>query len=154
MTSIHGEARIHASKEKVWAAIADLGAVQNFHPGVSKSYYTSEQHEGPGASRHCDLRPTGSVEERVTEWRAGEEITLEIYDGDKMPPFETAFGRMSVRTEGQDTLVGFSLEYRLKFGPLGTLIDRLMVRPRFEKMVPKVLAGLKRYSETAAVAAS
>ncbi len=37
MTKISSEIRIDAAKEKVWDIIADLGGVQNFHPGVKKS---------------------------------------------------------------------------------------------------------------------
>lgn len=69
MTRFSDEIRIDAPMETVWAKIADLGAIKDYHPGVSKSYYTSERREGVGASRHCDLLPFGEVEERVIEWR-------------------------------------------------------------------------------------
>ncbi len=58
MTQISSEIRINAPKQKVWAIIADLGAVQNFHPDVQKSYYSSENQKGLGTSRVCEL-PNG-----------------------------------------------------------------------------------------------
>ena len=117
MTRISHEIQIDAAKDDVWAAIADLGAIQDFHPGVKKSYYTTEQESGVGASRHCDLKPFGSVEERATEWKEGESLAL---------------------------------EYELKFGLLGRLMDRFMVKRRFDKVVPAVLSGLKRHMERGA----
>ena len=46
---------IDAPRSHVWETIADLGGIQTFHPGVTRSYYTSEQTEGVGAS----LGPVG-----------------------------------------------------------------------------------------------
>jgi carbon monoxide dehydrogenase subunit G len=147
MTYFSGEIRIKAPKEKVWEVVADLGGIQAYHAGVTKSYYTSEQREGVGASRHCDLKPFGSVEERIVEWQDGESYTIDIYDGAKVPPFKEAKGYMSVAEDGAETIVRFSLEYELKLGPLGRLLDRIMVRGRFATVVPTVLGGLKRYLE-------
>lgn len=147
MASISGETQIRATREEVWAAVADLGAIQAFHPGVTRSYYTSERKEGVGASRHCDLKPFGSVEERATEWNEGESFTLEIYDGQRMPPFKVAHGSMTVESNGTGTTARLTLEYEMRYGFLGHVMDRLMVRSRFEKMVPAVLAGLKQHVE-------
>ncbi len=148
MTRIAHDVRIDAPTERVWAAIADLGAIDKFHPGVRKSYYTSELREGVGASRHCDLLPFGSVEERAIAWKNGESLTLEIFDGERTPPFQTASAIMSVERDGDGTIARLALEYRLRYGVLGALLDRLLIRARFEKMVPAVLAGLKRFTET------
>lgn len=147
MTHISHEIRIEAAKENVWAAIADLGGIEKFHPGVKKSYYLSEQREGVGASRRCELKPFGAVDEKAVEWKNGESITLEIYGGEKVPPFKSAIGVMSVEDVGDATIARLALEYRLKFGPLGRAMDRLLVRRQFEKVVPAILVGLKRHVE-------
>jgi hypothetical protein len=139
--------RIDAPKEKVWAKIADLGAIQDYSPSVSKSYYTSESKEGVGSSRHCSLLPFGEVEERILDWKDGEEYTIEIYEGEKVPPFKTAIGRMSVEADGGSSMARFTLEYDMKYGLFGWLLDRLMVRRKFSKVPSAVLKGLKRYME-------
>ncbi len=150
MTRISHEIQIDAAKDDVWAAIADLGAIQDFHPGVKKSYYTTEQESGVGASRHCDLKPFGSVEERATEWKEGESLALEIYDGEKTPPFKSAIAHISVEENADGTIARFALEYELKFGLLGRLMDRFMVKRQFDKVVPAILSGLKRHMERGA----
>jgi hypothetical protein len=38
--------------------------------------------------------------------------------------------------------------YELKYGPLGALMDRLMVRKAMSQGMEGLLAGLKHYSET------
>ncbi len=150
MTRISDSVKIDAPKEDVWAAIADLGDIQQFHPGVKKSYYTTEQREGVGASRRCELKPFGAVDERAIEWKDGESITLEIYDGEKTPPFKTAIAVMSVEGNGDGSVARLVIEYELKYGPLGALMDRVMVRRQFSKIVPAVLRGLKRHMERTA----
>ena len=99
MTHLSSEIRIKAPKEKVWAILADLGGIQNFHPGVKKSYYTSETKEGLGASRVCELIPMGKIEESVTEWREGEEMTLAIFPKEKAPLFQTAHSRLALKRD-------------------------------------------------------
>jgi hypothetical protein len=145
MTRFSDEIWIDAPRETVWAKIADLGAIQDYHPGVSRSYYTSEEREGVGASRHCDLLPFGEVEERIVEWRAGDSYAIEIYERKKVPPLKNAVGRLAVTQDGAGTTVQFEIEYDLKFGLLGKLLDRLIVRPRFSKVGPAMLRGLKRH---------
>lgn len=148
MTTITHEVRINAPKEKVWAILADLGGIQTFNPNVSKSYYTSDSKEGVGASRHCDLLPMGAVEEQVIEWRSGESYTIKITEGQKIPPFKHNFGRLSVKEDGRGSIATMHFEYTLKYGFIGALMDRLMVKSQFSKAIPGILVGLKHYAET------
>jgi carbon monoxide dehydrogenase subunit G len=149
MTTISGEIRIRAPKEAVWSQLADLGAVQDFNPGVDKSFYTSETLQGVGASRHCDLKRFGSVEERIVEWKDGESLKLEIYEANRTPPFRHAHGTLSVEGDGEESIARMRLDYELKFGPIGKLMDRMMVRSQFQKTVHLTLTGLKRHLESA-----
>lgn len=150
MTRITEEIRINASKNKVWEIISDLGGIENYHPGVKKSYYTSEIKKGVGASRFCELLPMGSIEESATEWEEGEGYVLEVLSGEKLPPFKRAYIRFSLKEEGQETLATISFDYILKYGPIGRLLDVWKVRPMFRKVIPRVLDGLKQNSENGA----
>ncbi|RMF77086.1 MAG: SRPBCC family protein [Chloroflexi bacterium] len=148
MTRISDEIRINAPKARVWEVVADIGAVQRYHPAVAKSWYTTEQRDGVGACRHCDLLPMGTVEERITEWNEGESYTIEIYESSKTPPFDKAVAFISLHEDGEETVVRMEITYTMKFGPLGALMDALMVRKQFSKVVPNLLAGLKHHVET------
>ncbi len=150
MTRITGDIHIDAPKEHVWDILADLGGIKNFHPGLTDSYYHPGAKRGVGASRHCDLKPFGSLEETVVRWEEGESYTLRIHDGKKVPPFSRAEGTLAVRANGggSGTVATMTLEYSLKFGPLGRLMNAIMVRRQFEKVIPAVLGGLKKYAES------
>ena len=97
MTILKSQIRINAPKEQVWAELANLGDIQNYHPGVKISHYTSETKKGIGASRHCDFGANRTIEESAIDWKEGEEYTLKLHSGKKMPPFKSAFGRQTVK---------------------------------------------------------
>lgn len=147
MTELTSTVRIDAPREEVWAALADFGGIQKFHPGLRASRSTSSANGGVGATRHCDLKPLGAIEERITEWREGEEMLVHIYDGKNAPPldFEHTKARISLYAEGQTTRVTMTMTYRLK-GPMGILMTP-MVKSQFSKGVAGLLKGLKFYVE-------
>lgn len=153
MTQVIREIQINAPKEKVWQVLADFGGVQNYNPNVKKSYSTSKANGGVGATRHCDLTLFGaSVEEAITDWQEGREYSIAILGGKKSPPFKTAVATLAVRDDGKGgSIVTGKFDYRLKFGPVGYLMDQMMVKPAFTKAFPKLLAGLKHYAETGEV---
>ena len=148
MTRLNREVRISAPKEKVWQIIADFGGVYVYNPTVPNSYATSKNNGGEGATRHCDLAPFGSVEERILEWREGDGYTLEIYASEKTPPFKKAIASLDLVEDGDGTIVKGTLEYALKFGPMGALMDATMARSKFDKAWSRLFAGLKHYAET------
>ena len=145
MAMIIKKNKINASKEEVWDIISDIGAIQNFNPNVSKSFYTSEIKEGIGASRHCDLLPMGKVEERIISWKDGEEFTIEIYESKSMPFL--GVGKFILKEEGGKTEVTMSLTYRMKGGILGALMAVFM-KGRISNAMEGTLTGLKHHIET------
>ncbi len=150
MTQVRFKIPIDAPAEQVWAVLADFGAVSRYSPTVVHSYLTGDQRAGVGTARHCDLAlPGATVDERIVDWRDGERYTLEIFDGDKLPPFRSAHASFDVRAAGPDrTVVAAELAYELKYGPAGTLMDRMMVEPKFRAAFGALVAGLKHHLET------
>lgn len=149
MTQVAGEVRINAPREQVWEALADFGGIYKFNPTVPKSYSTSEANGGVGATRHCDLAVQGaSIEERIVEWQEGEKYAIEIYDGQKSPPFKSAVAQISVAEDGNGSVVRGKLDYELKYGPIGSLMDAVMVKSQFNNAWNGLFAGLKHYVET------
>jgi uncharacterized membrane protein len=148
MKSIKGGIWIDAPRETVWRRLADLGGIHEFHPGLRDSGLLGEQPEGIGARRRCELRRGGHLDEQVVEWKDGESLALVITGGKGLPPLVRAGGRFTLRdAQAGGTIVSLTLEYQLRYGWLGSLMDRVLVRREFERTVPGILKGLKNRAE-------
>lgn len=137
---------IHAPREEVWTALADIGSIHAWNPGVKHSHTTTEKDSGLGASRHCDLGGRNYLEEEVVEYDQGERLTMRVTESNL--PFALADIRFLIETEEASTRVSVQPEYELKFGLLGVLLDRLFVRRSYEKGMQALLRGLKRHVES------
>lgn len=149
MTIIKQSIRVNKPKEEVWKILADLGGVSVFHPIVTHSYYSTKQLTDIGATRVCELGPKQSVSERAIEWREGESYTLAVdFIKGMKPPVRNMQAIISVRADGDGSIATIGMRYQPKFGIMGMVMDRVMLRPQFGKMVPQILGGLKHYAET------
>lgn len=146
MTQLHHEIRIAAPLEKVWAVLADLEAVQHYNSGVKHAKYISPMREGVGASRHCDLKPKGWVKERIIAWEPQKAVAMELYESQW--PLAFMRWRTALTPDGAGTRVSQQMEYQVKFGPLGALLDKLVMRRKLDQTLTEVFGSLKRFIET------
>ena len=68
MSTFATETKINAPVSEVWAALADIGGIYRWNPGVQGSHVTTEQAEGVGACRRCDLGGKNYLDEKVVKW--------------------------------------------------------------------------------------
>ncbi len=148
MTTISREIEINASKEDVWNAIAKFGDICHGSPGVLTSHVTSEQQDGVGATRHCDFAMMGATaEEKITAWKDGESLSIEVYELKKMPGIKNMNADFIVRTDNDKTILRADLHYSMKNVAFGMMNSMLMKRMNIKNW-NSVLAGHKKYIET------
>ena len=149
MTTIKRKIEINASKEETWKAIANFGDICHGSPGVLKSHVTSQQKKGVGATRHCDFAMMGATaEERITEWKEGESLKIEVYELKKMPGIKTMQAEFQVKDNGAGkSILTATLEYSMKNG-FFDIMNTLMMKSMNTKNWNGVLAGHKKYIET------
>jgi ligand-binding SRPBCC domain-containing protein len=145
MTTIQHEVFAACPPERVWAVLADLEAVQQYNPGVRRAAVEGSQTSGVGARRACDLLPTGRVVERVTLWEEGGALGLEVTESNWPIHFMRWVTRLEARERG--TRITQSLEYQVKFGPLGWLLNRLVMKRKLTKTLDGVFASLVQHVE-------
>lgn len=150
--TINYQVHIDAPKDEVWAVIADFGNIANLSPGIKKSYLTSEATGGVGATRHCDLALYGAnVEERIIEWTDGESFRVDIFESTRLPIIKTSGGSFHVQDHDGGTRLTGSLHSSLKYGFVGDLMYRLVLRKQLAKEWKILLAGVKQHMETGAL---
>jgi hypothetical protein len=146
MAIIRHEVFAACAPERVWSVLADLAAVQQYNPGVRHASVVGSQRTGVGARRACDLAPAGRVVERVTLWEDGRALGLEVAESDWPIHFMRWVTRLEPHERG--TRITQSLEYRVKYGPIGWLLDRLVMKRKLTKTLDAVFASLVRHVES------
>ena len=147
MTTIHHQIEAACPPERVWDMLSDLEAVKHYNPTVRAAAVKGSQRTGVGAQRVCELDPKGRVVERVTHWEQGRAVGLEVAESD----WPIRFMRWVTRIEpkGGGSLISQRLEYELKFGPLGWLLDKLVMKRKLTTTLDDVFARLAKRAEAA-----
>lgn len=146
MTVLDNSIRIEAAPEKVWSVLASLDALDRYDPGVTKSEIVSPLRGGPGSARRCDLKPGGWFKEKVADWKPNEALSFELFECTL--PVRRLKHSYTLTPDGSGTTVRQRMEYELKFGLIGKLMDAMMVRRKWNDGIKGFFAGLKHYVET------
>jgi carbon monoxide dehydrogenase subunit G len=146
MTCLRHQLSINAPIETVWDAIAgDLTAVRHYNPMIASARVLSDQCQGVGAVRECELTPKGFVQERVWEWTPYRVVGLEVTKSDW--PIASMRWTTELHPVGSVTRVSQEMNYQLKFGLVGMLMDTLVMRRKLDRNISMLFENLKRYVE-------
>jgi hypothetical protein len=140
---------IDAPPDIVWTAIADLEAVQEYNPGISKAVLVPGPREGIGAGRTC-LTKQGEVVERIVGWEKPNAIEIELVSSPW--PVRRMRWRTEIMPQAQGTAVAQELSYMPALGIVGAVLNALMMRRNMDKAIAAVFDGLKAYCEKKAKA--
>ncbi len=145
MAVLKNSIHIEAPPARVWATLARLDALHEYDPGIRKSEVRSEQQSGLGADRHCEIAGGGWFRERVTLWEPERELEFRLHDCTL--PVRSLRHHYRLTADRGGTRVDQTQEYALKYGPIGVLLDALVVRRKWDAGVKKFFAALKRHVE-------
>lgn len=147
MTTLRHDITANCPAERVWAILSDLEGVAGYNQTVAAARLRGAARTGVGAERECDLKPSGRVVERVIVWEDGRAVGLEVVESD----WPITFMRWTTRVapQGGGSRITQDLEYGVKFGPLGWLLDNLVMRRKLKATLDEVFANLARTAEAA-----
>lgn len=147
MAAIHNEITVNTSIEKIWTMLTDLELLDQYDPTVKKSTLISTEKTGIGAKRKVQMLDGKNwFEEKVTVFIPNEALSYELTDCSF--PIAGLKHSYSFEKVGNQTKVKQLMEYTVKFGLLGKLLDSLMIRKQSDAGIKKFFAGLKSYAET------
>lgn len=137
--------------DQAWKIIDDFGGIFQYHPAVERSFITNGVTSGLGAERVCHFDNGDAITERIIGYEPGREYTVEITDPGKFPLVK-GVARLSVAPAGsQRSTVQFTMRFTPKFGPVGWLMGKTVMRAGFRKILTSVLAGLETHATTGAI---
>jgi uncharacterized protein YndB with AHSA1/START domain len=131
---------INAPRDKVWAALADIGTIADWNPGLQNSKVTNSV-QGLGATRHCVIDARQNLDEEVVQFEEGKEIAFRITKSSM--PFARADIRFRLADSATGTKVEVSPDYQVKYGVLGSVLDLVLVKRMYAKGMRGLLSGLK-----------
>lgn len=147
MTILRNEITINAPLERIWTALTEVETLEKYDPTVRKSTATTAAKSGTGASRRVDMLDGKNwFEEQCTVSRPQEVLTYELRSCSF--PVHALKHSYSFEHLGDGRVkVKQIMEYRMKFGILGKIMDALMVRKQSDKGIKAFMAGLKSFTE-------
>jgi len=142
---------IPVSADRAWEVLDDFGGIYRYHPVVERSPIKNGIASGLGAERVCHFDNGDQITELVTGYDAGHEYTVEITDPGKFP-LTKAVARLGVEPAGrQRSVVSFDMAFQPKFGVLGWVMGKTVMKRQFRKILGSVLAGLETHLRTGEV---
>ena len=144
------EIEVDLPRAAVWEKLRDLTLAPRYVPGLTGVEILTAAHEGVGTSRRVFQAKGQPLDETVVEWEDGYGFRLRLHNGDKPPaPFKEAWFdyRIADGPNGH-TLFKPALIYTMPWGPVGSLLDALVVRKFAVGNVKQVAVNFKRHYET------
>ncbi len=150
---VESSLRINAPADKVWAILNDFGGVDKFSIGVEKSPIIGEKNSGLGAKRHCVFYDQSSVVEEIIEYEANKSFKVVLSEFSM--PMKAMYAGFSVaKLSESNCVVSMTMNFTVKFGPLGALMGLLMMRPVMKGVQKKLLSGLAYHACTGEIVGS
>ncbi|MFT5457943.1 MAG: hypothetical protein ACI9K2_004446 [Myxococcota bacterium] len=136
------------SPSTVFAALNDFAGIYRFHPLLESSPLVDGTPEtGAGSERVCHLHDGNTLHERLTGAELDSWLTVEIVDTSM--PMASGGGRYDLaptRTGG--TELTMTMDFTLKMGLLGRVLDTLVVGRKLRANLELVLASLEQHLES------
>ena len=141
--AVSAEVSIAASTQAVWEVLADFGAIERWSPVVRESHLTSDQREGVGCARHCELFPRGSIDEDVIAWEPGRHLGINGEPAGGPIESQRSDFRIELAEGGSSVIMTITFELtRAAAERLDSITDGL------QRAVAGTTAGLKHHVET------
>lgn len=145
MTTLKHQVSITSDIDTVWRTLSDLLAVKQHNPLVASVRLLTHQTAGIGAARRCEMKTKDWVEEKVWAFDPPHALGIEVVASSW--PVTFMKWRTELRADGPNTLVAQEMNYQLKFGALGRLLDKLVMRRKLHASIEQVFENLKTQIE-------
>jgi ligand-binding SRPBCC domain-containing protein len=145
MRELTEQVEIKAPSHVVWEALADFGGVSDWAPYMKKSHLIGDVKSGVGTRRGMRHAWGFRFEEAVTEWNEGDGYSFDVFRA-PFPMTNVRESWVTGRENGLSTVVT-SVNYDMRLGPIGAMLDWLLVRFVVQREMRAGLRGLKQHLE-------
>ena len=134
----------------VWNLLDEFGAIARYNPGVESAEIVSPKATGMGAQRICHFYDGTSLKETIVRYQQGKGYSFDL--SDYALPLKQATSHFDLtRIRDGRSRVTVTLEFIPKFGPLGWVMGKLMMRPMLRRALRDLTKGLDDHMRTGAI---
>lgn len=142
--------RLNHKVADVWQLLDDFGAIHTYNPGVESAEVLTRQSTGLGARRICRFYDGTSLEETITQYAPGRGYSFEL--SNFALPLKSATSHFEVaQRPGGGAQLSVTLEFVPKFGPLGWVMAKLIMRPMLTRALNGLTKGVEDHMRTGLV---
>lgn len=148
MTTLTNEILVQAPMEKVWNALANIEELAKYDPTVKEVKALSSVVTGLEAKRKVNMLDGKNwFEEKCSRWEPNQKLSYTLTACSF--PIQGLQHTYTFEKQGDNIKVTQVMTYQMKYGWLGKMMDRLMVKKQTTRGIHKFFAGLKAYLEAA-----
>ena len=147
MLTIDSTIEINAPIDQVWKKLAKLDDVQHWAGNVETSRYATDQTEGVGAKRVCEVKGLGTLEETFTDWKDGETLTYAVEGMPRVVKHVQNTWRLEQITP-ERTRVFSQIQLQTRYGAAGALFASLMMKPQLTGFMKTALDEFRSFVES------
>ncbi|MCI1265645.1 MAG: SRPBCC family protein [Saprospiraceae bacterium] len=146
MSTLINSITIDAPIDRIWSILTDLELLDKTDPTVKKATLISEIKTGLHAKRKVLMQDGKNwFDEMITVFNPNEKLVYQLTDCSF--PIKGLKHTYSFEIIGNQTKVQQVMEYTVKFGFIGVLLDKIMIGKQFNSGINLFLSGLKTYAE-------
>ncbi len=139
--------RFKVTAEKAWETVDDFGAIYKFSPTVKSSPIVNDINRGLGSKRKTVFYNDDSLIEEIVGYEKGKSMTVKVLDPSS--PLKSSVAKMIIKKVDAETSdLTFSMDFEMKWGPLGWLLGNIMLRPVFKGIFKKQVLGWAYHTMT------
>ncbi len=132
---------IKATPQELWAVIGRFMHIDEFAPLIKSVDALTNGEDGVGSKRRCNFDDGSSVVEEVTEWEACRKCRVRLSEMSTMPLNEM-YAEILLESLTDQVRVSWSMDYQVKYGPLGWLLGQTVMKIMMGKILDGNLKGL------------
>jgi len=138
---------MNVSVEKVWAVLDDYVGLAKYSNGVETTTLIGDKTTGLGAKRHCVFYNKDSVVEEITQYEENKLFTVELTE--LSAPLKSMIASFRIEKRSETSCEVFmTMDFGVRFGPLGIVLGILMMRPVLKGVQKKLLTGIAYHAFT------
>jgi hypothetical protein len=146
MATLYNEIIIDSPIEKIWNALSEIEMLDKYDPTVKASTAISVLKSGLGAKRKVEMLDGKNwFEEQIIACKPNEALAYELTACSF--PVEKLRHDYSFEVMGHQVKVKQIMQYTVKFGLLGKLLDLTIISKRSDAGIKEFMTGLKSFTE-------